>query len=79
MDDLNKLQTIAWPSIYQGLDNQGYSVINRLLPPHLCRSLAGLYDNNLLFRSHGVSRICSGQRIPWALSFMMLNNGMNLI
>ncbi|CAG7857496.1 hypothetical protein MCAMS1_02341 [biofilm metagenome] len=51
MGDLKKLQTISWPSIYQGLDNQGYSVIDRLLPPHLCQSLAGYYDNDHLFRS----------------------------
>lgn len=36
------------------MDNQGYSVIDRLLPPHLCQSLAGLYDNDLLFRSRVV-------------------------
>lgn len=51
LDDCNKLQTISWPSIYQGLDNQGYSVIDRLLPPHLCQSLAEYYDNDQLFRS----------------------------
>jgi len=51
MDDFKKLQTLSWPSLCQDLDNQGYAVIDRLLSPQLCRSLAGLYDNDLLFRS----------------------------
>lgn len=51
MDDVKKLQTLSWQSIYQSLDNQGYAVIDRLLSPQLCRSLVGLYDNDLLFRS----------------------------
>lgn len=54
MDALKNLQTLPWPSIGQDLDNQGYAVIDRLLSPQLCRSLVGLYDNDLLFRNRVV-------------------------
>jgi len=40
--------------VYQGLDSQGSATIKGMLSPTECRSIAGLYTNDALFRSRVV-------------------------
>ena len=43
-----------WQQIGKDLDHQGNAVMQRLLSPEQCRSIADLYSNDDLFRSHVV-------------------------
>jgi uncharacterized protein len=46
--------TLDWPQLSSDLDTHGCAVIERLLPPEECRSLASLYSDDRLFRSRVV-------------------------
>lgn len=51
-----------WPAAAAQLDSRGYVIVPRLLPPTICRELAGLYPDDSRFRSrivmgrHGFGR-----------------------
>jgi uncharacterized protein len=47
-----RVKTLNWEQISQDLDAQGSAVLERLLTPDQCRSLAELYPEDKLFRSH---------------------------
>jgi len=49
-----RLQTLDWESVWQDLDAQGSAIVERILSPDECRTLAALYRNNDLFRSQVV-------------------------
>ena len=49
-----RLQTLDWESVWQDLDAQGSAIVERILSPDECRTLAALYRNNGLFRSQVV-------------------------
>src|ERR1700746_3893105 len=49
---VERLGEFDWQQIGRGLDHQGNAVMQRLLSPEQCRSIAGLYSNDDLFRSH---------------------------
>jgi uncharacterized protein len=49
-----RLQTLDWESAWQDLDAQGSAIVERILSPDECRTLAALYRNNDLFRSQVV-------------------------
>jgi len=51
---VERLGEFDWQQIGSDLDHQGNAVMQRLLSPEQCRSIAGLYSNNDLFRSHVV-------------------------
>lgn len=51
---VERLGEFDWQQIGRGLDHQGNAVMQRLLSPEQCRSIAGLYSNDDLFRSHVV-------------------------
>jgi hypothetical protein len=47
-------ETLDWNSIGKSLDDRGCAVLPQILSPEECRSLAGLYPNDNLFRSRVV-------------------------
>jgi len=49
-----RVQALDWEAVYQGLDSQGSATIKGMLSPTECRSIAGLYTNDALFRSRVV-------------------------
>ena len=49
-----RVQALDWEAVYQGLDSQGSVTIKGMLSPTECRSIAGLYTNDALFRSRVV-------------------------
>jgi len=49
-----RVQALDWEAVYQGLDSQGNATIKGMLSPTECRSIAGLYTNDALFRSRVV-------------------------
>jgi hypothetical protein len=51
---VERLGEFDWQQIGRNLDRQGNAVMQRLLSPEQCRSIAGLYSNDDLFRSHVV-------------------------
>jgi len=51
---VERLGEFDWQKIGRDLDHQGNAVMQRLLSPEQCRSIAGLYSNDDLFRSHVV-------------------------
>ena len=50
-DEATRLESIPWQSLELELDARGFAVIAGLLTPSECRSLAGLYGDESLFRS----------------------------
>jgi len=58
----DRLQAIPWPTISNHLDESGWSVIEKILTAAECRAIAGLYNDDRLFRSqvimarHGFGR-----------------------
>jgi uncharacterized protein len=51
---VERLGEFDWQKIGRDLDHQGNAVMQRLLSPEQCRSIAGLYSNDDLFRSRVV-------------------------
>jgi hypothetical protein len=51
---VERLGEFDWQQIGRDLDHQGNAVMQRLLSPEQCRSIADLYSNDDLFRSHVV-------------------------
>ena len=49
-----RIEAFDWESISGSLDAQGSAMLERLLSPDECRTLAGLYSNEGLFRSRVV-------------------------
>jgi hypothetical protein len=49
-----RVEALDWDRLCGDLDNQGSAVIERLLEPDECRSLAGLYPQDSRFRSRVV-------------------------
>ena len=49
-----RVQALDWEAVYQGLDSQGSATIKGMLSPTECRSIAGFYTNDALFRSRVV-------------------------
>ncbi len=43
---------IDWAAIGDSLDTRGFATINRLLAPEQCTAIAGLYPDDVRFRSH---------------------------
>lgn len=62
MMDNQLLAALAWPTLYQSLDDRGFAVVEQLLPVDGCQELTGLYDKPEYFRSriimakHGFGR-----------------------
>jgi hypothetical protein len=56
------VETVDWERIGQDLDSEGNAVIQGLVSPDECRTIAGLYPNDAIFRSqvtmarHGFGR-----------------------
>jgi uncharacterized protein len=50
----DRIKTLDWERIGQDLDAQGSAILEHLLSPEECRTLAGLYPEDQLFRSHVV-------------------------
>jgi uncharacterized protein len=48
------VEAIDWGAVAAGLDSQGHAVVERLLEPAQCRSLAELYRQDSAFRSRVV-------------------------
>ena len=48
------MEAVEWPRLTQSLDQSGVAVVKRLLPEPVTRQLAGLYENDSLFRSRVV-------------------------
>jgi hypothetical protein len=61
-DVSHRVKRVDWERVSADLDAQGSATIQQLLSPHECRSLAGLYPNDEVFRSrivmarHGFGR-----------------------
>ena len=49
-----RIAAIDWAAVQQGLDAQGWAVIEGLLPPAVCREIAARYDEDRLYRSRVV-------------------------
>jgi Uncharacterized protein conserved in bacteria len=49
-----RLRVFDWASVADDLDTQGCAMLEALLSPHECRTLAGLYAEDGLFRSRVV-------------------------
>ena len=47
-----RVEAMDWPDIATRLDGNGWAVLPRLLSPDECGSLAGLYGEDGIFRSH---------------------------
>jgi hypothetical protein len=47
-----RVAAIAWDLVHADLDNRGFAVIEALLDPLQCRSIAALYADDSRFRSH---------------------------
>lgn len=47
-----RVEAMDWPDIATHLDGNGWAVLPRLLSPDECGSLAGLYGEDGIFRSH---------------------------
>jgi hypothetical protein len=47
-----RVKTLDWERVSQGLDAQGSAMIERLLSPDDCQAIADLYPKDAIFRSH---------------------------
>ena len=47
-----RVAILPWPRIDGALQSNGWALIDGLLSPGECRAMAGLYENDTLFRSH---------------------------
>jgi uncharacterized protein len=47
-----RIKAVAWDRVAQDLDAQGSAVMDYLLSPDQCRTIAGLYPQDDIFRSH---------------------------
>ena len=58
----DRLQRLSWPAVSDHLDEYGWSLIEKILTATECRTIAGLYNDDRLFRSqvimarHGFGR-----------------------
>jgi uncharacterized protein len=49
-----KIERIDWPAASAALDAYGWALLERILDPEECRTIAGLYDDDEVFRSRVV-------------------------
>jgi uncharacterized protein len=52
MKTSERIEAVEWNSVARDLDAQGSAVIEHLLSPDECRTIAGLYPHDHIFRSH---------------------------
>ena len=48
----SRVNAYDWPGIAEHLDGNGWAIVKNLLEASECRAIAGLYDDDRLFRSH---------------------------
>jgi uncharacterized protein len=48
----SRVNAYDWPGIAEHLDGNGWAIVQNLLEASECRAIAGLYDDDRLFRSH---------------------------
>ena len=50
----DRVEAVAWTDVSAHLDEYGWATVEKILTTDECRALAGLYDDDRLFRSHVV-------------------------
>ena len=50
----DRVEAVAWTDVSAHLDGYGWAMVEKILTPDECRAIAGLYDDDRLFRSHVV-------------------------
>lgn len=48
----DKIERLPWPALSTHLDGYGWAMVEKILTADECRTLAGLYADDRLFRSH---------------------------
>jgi hypothetical protein len=50
----DRVEAVAWTEVSTHLDGYGWAMVEKILTPDECRAIAGLYDDDRLFRSRVV-------------------------
>jgi hypothetical protein len=48
----DRVEACSWPEVADHLDRYGWAMVEKILSADECRTIAALYDDNDLFRSH---------------------------
>ena len=48
---MQNIHQMNWPTIYNSLDEKGFSLLPNVLSPDECRHLSGMYEDQYLYRS----------------------------
>jgi hypothetical protein len=51
---VHRAEAVAWPDVGTHVDQYGWAMVEKILTTDECRTIAALYDDNRLFRSHVV-------------------------
>ena len=54
LDIDSRLEALPWPPVFDHLNGYGWAMIEQVLPAGACSAIAGLYQDDHLFRSHVV-------------------------